>query len=334
MTRPPVSIVIPNYDGRDLLAANLPSVRAACEAYRGESEVVVVDDGSTDGSVELLGQAFPWARCVALPENQGFQGAVHAGVEVARHDLVLLLNTDVWVYPEFLGPLAAHFERPDTFAVGALALQPDRSHIDQNIAVPFLRRGTFRFEKLRGGLHAETTQRLPRAYESLYVVGGHCLVDRERFRALGGFDPMYRPFYYEEIDLCYRAWRRGWTVWFEPRSLVVHDHKGTIGRLFGSSHGDRVNERNRLLFTWKNLADPPLFRSHVAHLALKLCYKWAILDGSFYRALGGALLCAPAAWRGRRRERAEATVSDAEIFERIGAAWARLQADLGAARGA
>ena len=325
---PPVSIVIPNYNGRDLLRANLPSVRAAAEGYGGEVETVVVDDGSADDSLAVLAAEFPWVRALPLPRNRGFQGAADAGLRAARHDLCYLLNTDVVCYVDCLKPLVEHFARPDTFAVGSLALRPDRLNLDQNIAVPFLRRGSFRFEKLRAGTHPETTGRLRAAYESLYVVGGHCLIDRRKYLLMGGFDPLFEPFYYEEIDLCYRAWRRGWSVWFEPRSLVVHDHKGTIGRFFGPRYGDLVNERNRLLFTWKNLGAPSWIAAHVLHLALKTLYKWTLLDGSFYWALVHALARVPRALAGRAREQHHARVSDQAIFERIGEAWRRLQRDL------
>ncbi|MBI3282064.1 MAG: glycosyltransferase, partial [Acidobacteria bacterium] len=102
------SIVIPNWNGRDLLASYLPSVIEAA-AGNPRNEIIVVDNGSTDGSVELLDQRFPSVRVVRLPRNEGFGGGSNAGFLAARHDVVVLLNSDMRVDPGFLAPLLAGF---------------------------------------------------------------------------------------------------------------------------------------------------------------------------------------------------------------------------------
>src|SRR5215831_6832352 len=111
-----ISVVIPNWNGRDLLANYLPSVIEAVRTLpRGE--IIVVDNGSADGSVEFLRQTFPELRVLALAENLGFGGGSNAGFRAAQHDIVVLLNNDMRVAPDFLRPLLDTFMDEKVFAV-------------------------------------------------------------------------------------------------------------------------------------------------------------------------------------------------------------------------
>ena len=89
---PPISIVIPNYNGVRLLRENLPIVIEALNAYPGNGEVVVVDDGSKDASVALLKESFPSVNCVVHEVNQGFSEAMLTGVHAAKNEVMILLN--------------------------------------------------------------------------------------------------------------------------------------------------------------------------------------------------------------------------------------------------
>src|SRR5579863_5162978 len=110
------SIVIPNWKGRDLLEKYLPSVIAAVEDHPG-SEIIVVDNGSDDGSVELMRERFPEVTVLALPQNLGFGGGSNAGFRAAKNDIVVLLNSDMRVDRGFLAPLLDGFQDENTFAV-------------------------------------------------------------------------------------------------------------------------------------------------------------------------------------------------------------------------
>jgi hypothetical protein len=100
-----VSIIILNWNGKDLLAEGLPSVIEAVQRDGRPHEILVVDNGSSDGSQEYLRAAFPRVRILELPENRGFARANNLGVQAARHDIVVLLNNDMVVDPGFLRPL-------------------------------------------------------------------------------------------------------------------------------------------------------------------------------------------------------------------------------------
>src|SRR5580693_5510391 len=110
------SVVIPNWNGKDLLAKYLPSVVAAL-AGNPANEIVVVDNGSTDGSAEFVRSAFPHVKLVALAENLGFGGGSNAGFQAAANDIVVLLNSDMRVDEGFLPPLLEGFTDPQVFAV-------------------------------------------------------------------------------------------------------------------------------------------------------------------------------------------------------------------------
>ena len=113
---PAASVVIPNWNGRDLLEKYLPSV---IEALAGDpaNEVVVVDNGSTDGSADFVRANFPQVKLLALPRNFGFGGGSNAGFEAAANPVVVLLNSDMRVAPDFLAPLLEGFDDSEVFAV-------------------------------------------------------------------------------------------------------------------------------------------------------------------------------------------------------------------------
>ena len=101
----PVSIIIPNYNGEPILGDTLSSVEAAVHAYPGNSEIIVVDDASQDGSIQLITGNYPEIRVVRHHENKGFAEAVHSGVNASIYEIVILLNSDVRPHSDFIEPL-------------------------------------------------------------------------------------------------------------------------------------------------------------------------------------------------------------------------------------
>ncbi len=229
MSRVPISAVIPNRDGADLLRRTLPPLLR--ELPTPENEVVVIDDASTDGSVEMLREEFPAVRAIALSENVGFGAACNLGMSEARHSLVLLLNSDMEVTPGSVAMLRQHLDDPQVFAAGPEYRNPDPSW--------------------RAPEHEQA-----RPSYMLGAPAGGGLFRREVFLELGGFDPLYAPFYWEDFDLGWVAWRHGWKVVFEPRCHFWHLESATIRKLFPAGYIERIRTRNRCLFGWKNLLDP------------------------------------------------------------------------------
>jgi GT2 family glycosyltransferase len=306
---PSVSIVIPNWNGVDLLRANLPAVHAAAEHYAGKVEILVVDDASTDDSMDFVRCMAPFAKVVGCPRNGGFAVAVQTGMEAASYEIVALLNTDIHPKLDFLAPLAQHFERSDVFAVSCLGLRDDGLTHGEGAKLPRFKRGLLKF------IPAFPSEPMP----SFYAVGGHCALSRAKFLELGGFDSLFEPFYWEDVDLCYRAWKRGWKTIFEPSSRVIHRHRqGAIARSFRHARVATTNHRNRLLFMWKNIGVVKLLAYHLPMMSLRMLLGFLWLDFRFYAAFGRALTRLPATIRSRREARRSSVMTDREIFGLLG----------------
>jgi GT2 family glycosyltransferase/glycosyltransferase involved in cell wall biosynthesis len=307
------SIVIPTWNGRHHLAANLPSVLAAT-AGDSAHEVVVVDNGSTDGTVEYLQKHFPSVRVLAFATNLGFGGGSNEGFRAARNDVVVLLNNDMRVEPDFLGPLLKGFSDPRVFAVTAQIFfsDPEKRREETGLA-----HGLW----LNGRLHLRHVidEKVDRIFPTFYAGGGSTAYDRRKFLELGGFDPLLEPFYYEDTDLSYMAWKRGWVVLYEPHSVVYHEHRGTIGKKFSAGYIQAIVERNQLLFLWKNIHEK-------GRLASNLFWLYA---GFWIRLLTGPSPARPGVrsalralqlWgrllEARRRAQQLAVIDDTEAFRR------------------
>jgi GT2 family glycosyltransferase len=307
------SIVIPNWNGRDLLAKYLPHVLAAT-AGNPDNEVIVVENGSTDDSAQFLRETFPDVRVVPLEKNLGFGGGSNAGFRAARNDIVVLLNNDMRPEPDFLAPLLAGFSDDKVFAVSCQIFfnDPDKLREETGLTEGWWESGSLRVR------HRDDPA-IQDLYPCFYGGGGSCAFDRRKFLELGGFDHLLSPFYLEDTDLGFEAWKRGWKVLYQPRSIVHHEHRGTIGKRFKKSRIDLVIQKNILLFCWKNIHE---WRRLWPHFAFN--YSAAVVSAIFgdspertnLRALLRAALQTGAAMRSRIRARRLAIVNDTEAFRR------------------
>lgn len=307
------SIVIPNWNGKELLEKYLGSVVEAASG-NPENEVIVVDNGSADGSAEFVRATFPSVKLIALAENRGFGGGSNEGFRQARNDIVVLLNSDMRVAPDFLAPLLEGFRDPDVFAVSCQIFfsDPNKVREETGLTQGWWEDGGL---KVRHRIDSEIDDLFP----CFYGGGGSCAFDRRKFLELGGFDSLLAPFYLEDTDLGYQAWKCGWKVLYQPRSVVYHEHRGTIGKKFRESQIQAVLKKNYLLFAWKNIHEAPRLVAH-------FLFAWAggILSVMFgdaagrpnLAALGRAFLQLPQAVRSRRKARRMARVSDTEAFRR------------------
>jgi GT2 family glycosyltransferase/glycosyltransferase involved in cell wall biosynthesis len=307
------SVVIPNWNGRDLLEKYLPSVIAAL-AGNPENEIVVVDNGSTDGSADYVRTHFPQVNLVALPKNLGFGGGSNAGFRAAKNDVVVLLNSDMRVASDFLAPLLEGFRDPAVFAVSCQIFfsDPNKLREETGLTQAWWQDGMLR---VRHRDDPAVTDLFP----CFYGGGGSCAFDRRKFLELGGFDPLLEPFYLEDTDLGFLAWKRGWKVLYQPRSVVYHEHRGTIRKKFTPDYIQGVLKKNFVLFCWKNIHEVPRLAGH-------FFFAWAgavlaVLFGDVplrpnLAALWWAFRQLPQAVRSRRRALALAAVSDSEAFRR------------------
>jgi GT2 family glycosyltransferase len=285
----PVSIIIPNYNGEHILPAALTSVSEAVQAYPGQSEIIVVDDASQDNSIELIAQNFTNIKLVRHAINKGFSEAVHSGVQGAAYPIIILLNSDVYPDRDFIAPLMRWFSLEDTFSVSPLILDPRGNPTRVSWNLVKLLRGEIRSSNWELK-HALELIRERQSLKSLFAAGGSAAIRKEMFLQLGGFLSIYRPFYYEDRDLCTRAWKLGWKTYFEPESRVVHDHSRTINRFFTIKKTKIIRRRNRLFYLWLHLSMRTLICSHIPWIFVRLLSRLLRFDSVYAIALFWALI--------------------------------------------
>jgi GT2 family glycosyltransferase len=331
-----VSIVIPTWDGLDLIQQFLPSVLGAANSYieiaGGPVEVMVIDDGSTDGTVDwLLAQGFtsadpaekqapverpsegsaPALRVIHKPVNEGFGAACNLGFSRAIYPLVFLVNNDVELDTHSIAPLVENFHDGSLFAAHCRVFDLRSGRECGTGKLGSFSRGFVRVHRS----WKPTASPASRAdgWYSMFAGGGSAMYDRDRFVQIGGFEPLLAPFYWEDVELSYRAWKRGYKVAYEPRSIARHQLSSTIGKL-DQRKVRRIQQRNRLMYHWIHLHDPGMLASHVA---------WSVLLGltaplrfkpDFLSALIDALKRLAAIRQRRRREKQAAKISDRELF--------------------
>jgi GT2 family glycosyltransferase len=243
----------------------LPSVVGATPAG---VEIVVVDNGSTDGSVELLRRDFPGVGLVELDRNHGFAGGYNRGLRQIEADCLVLLNNDVHTPHGWLEPLVAALEEhPKVAAVAPKMLAwadpasfeyagASGGYIDI-LGYPFCR-----------GRILETTEQDHGQYDDpreVFWATGACFACRaDVFRESGGFDESFFA-HQEEIDLCWRMWLGGWRVMVAPSSTVYHLGAGTLAP---SPRKLYLNYRNNLAMLYKNLPPVTMQLTLAARLAL------------------------------------------------------------------
>jgi GT2 family glycosyltransferase/glycosyltransferase involved in cell wall biosynthesis/SAM-dependent methyltransferase len=246
------SVVIVTWEGKDLLAESLPALLEAVRFHGGEHEIVVVDNGSTDGTEEYLRRRFPEIRVIRNERNEYFGGGNNLGVQTAKNDVVVLLNNDMIVHKDFLGPLLDGFRSPDVFAIASQVFLADPQKPREETGKT---RASFNGCDL--DWRHDPISRSDEEQEYVPVLWGHggaVAVDRQKFLWLGGFDRLYDPFYVEDADLSYEAWKVGWRCLLGVRSKVIHKHRSSTSR-FGSPFITQIVRRNHELFIWKNFSD-------------------------------------------------------------------------------
>ncbi len=247
------SIILPSWQGKDLLAESLPALLKAVQFHGGDHEVIVVDNGSTDGTREYVKESFPEVRIVRSDRNLFFSGGSNLGVQSAVNGIVVLLNNDMVVCEDFLEPLLRGFSDAEVFAVGSQVFLADPNKRREET-------GKTRARFNGHDLDWAHDPILPSDEERKYVPvfwghGGAVALDRQKYLWLGGLDTKFDPFYVEDADLSYRAWKVGWSCLLAVGSHVVHKHRGTIAPHFSTRFIAQIIRRNQYLFIWKNFGD-------------------------------------------------------------------------------
>ena len=236
-----VTIIIPHLNGKHHLDDCLPSLRRQTFT---DFEVLLVDNGSTDGTQAYVREQFPEVKLIELGQNRGFTGACNAGWRAAQGEIIVLLNNDTEADPHWLEAITRVFEmRPRAGSVASKMLLFDRRD-------HFHTAGDFyRVDGLPGnrGVWQKDEGQYDEPERVFSACGGTAAYRRDMLEEIGFLDDDFF-FSCEDVDMGWRANLAGWAVWYEPTAVVYHKLKATGGAVTGSYY----DGRNFLYLIWKN----------------------------------------------------------------------------------
>jgi GT2 family glycosyltransferase/glycosyltransferase involved in cell wall biosynthesis len=251
-----ISVVIPSRNGKDLLAVMLPETVRQIGRFGGE--VIVIDNGSSDGTAEFVTETYPTVVLEANPRALSFARAINAGIRKARFSHVCLLNNDMAIGPSFFEALSAAFSQvPELFCATAQIFFP----------------GSARREETGKAVMPSASDQKPTDFPLrcdlpfpgedmsyvLYGSGGCSLLGATQLVLLQGMDESYDPAYVEDLDLGFRAWQQGWPSVFVAGAHAIHQHRATLSRYHSQSFLDQKIELHYLRFLASAVADPMIF---------------------------------------------------------------------------
>ena len=236
-----ISVIVTNWNGIKLLKKFLEKViQNSPEA----DEIIIADDASTDDSLIYLKELqnkYPKLKIFTHKKNVGFSRNSNQAAKMANGDLIVLLNNDIDPHLGYIKNSLKHFSDPKVIGISFSEL----GH--ENYGSIYWKNG---YLQLRPGYSKKT-------HISAWVSGGSSIIRKDIFLKLGGFDNIYEPFYFEDLDFGLRAWRSGYKLLWEPTSVVEHKHESTTSK-FSKRLLVYVKERNHLISVLRNITDKKL----------------------------------------------------------------------------
>lgn len=257
---PSCAIVVLNWNGIEHLRLLIPTLRTAVATLGAPVPIVVVDNRSTQPDVAWLRAECPDVETV-IAERNDFLFSLNPVVEGRPEEVVVILNNDMRVAADFLAPLLAHFDDPTVFAATARVLDWDGTRQTT---------GQRRMAIRHCWYYQWWDLEVSRPVYTLDAGGGCAAFRRTFFAELGGFDPLFHPGYFEDVDLSYRAWMRGWRTIFEPRSVIYHREGATLQDRSKEARFRTMLARNQALFTVKNVGGWPFVLGYLALAPVRL----------------------------------------------------------------
>lgn len=303
-----ISVIIPNWNGKEKLAQNLAKILKLKEV----SEFIVSDDASTDESVDFIKKNFPDVKVIENKINKGFPSNVNIGVKASIGDLIFLLNTDAIPNEDCLEFVIPHFKDSKIFSVSC--------NTGGNWSWAKFEDGFFWHYQIEKSDNLQT-------HQTLWASGGSGIFRKRVWDELGGLDQLYNPFYEEDVDIGYRATKRGYINLWEPRAKVEHHkdlsltlpfanaerkEKGVIEENFSKEYIAKIAQRNQLRFIWKNITDKKLIAEHK-----KALVKMLLTQPKYWPVFFSALIKLPQVLTKRKIEKLERKLTDEEIFSKF-----------------
>jgi O-antigen biosynthesis protein len=236
-----IDIIIPSLNGKELLKDNLPLVIKNSESI---NQIIVIDDGSSDGTDKFIKNNYPNLTYFRNQTNLGFSKSINLAVKESMADFFVLLNNDVKPQKKYLEKSLKYFENEKMFAI---------SFCEQENSWPEI-------SWSGGKLQFKQGSDRNKPHYSPWASGGSAIFRRLIWNRLGGFDEIYSPGYWEDIDIGWRAWKSGYLIVWEPDAKVIHQHESSFKKI-NQNYLNLIKQRNELIFTHKNINDKKLLNS-------------------------------------------------------------------------
>ncbi len=276
-----ISVVIPNYNGVRLFPYTLGTVVEALKNSGKPSEIIVVDDCSTDSSIAYLEQNHPQIKVIKILSNKGFSLSANKGIEAAKYDKVLLLNSDVKLTPDYFLNQYHYFDKEETFGVMGRIIGWDDEIIQDGAKYPAFHGAKI---KTSGNYILRDKQVMRKGLYSMYLSGANAFIDKEKFIAIGGFNEAFSPFYIEDYELSLRAWRLGYKCYYDYDSVCKHKTSTSINKSNKKSFVDIIYNRNKMILHALHLEGPRKLLWYF-QLVLESCIQLVMLRGKYLKSL-------------------------------------------------
>lgn len=259
-----IDVIIPSFNARYLLEKNLPYLMKHTENL---GKLIIIDNGSEDDTVAWLNENYPETIIVRNNTNLGYTVPVNQGIEKSDSEFFILMNNDVRPNQGYLSASTPYFSDPDVFAV---------TFNEEGSSWPDMSWAKGKMQFTRGEDKSKPVL-------SGWASGGSAIFRRSIWNELGGLDEIYAPFYWEDIDVGFRAWRSGYKIIWEPKASVNHEHESTAKKL-NPKYLSLIKQRNELLFNWLNVTDPGYRAGHLLFLM-----KHTLTHPGYLRVIAAAL---------------------------------------------
>lgn len=239
-----ISVVIPNYNGTQLFPATLPTVLEALRHCGKPNEIIISDDCSTDDSVNWLRQHYPNIIVTVNTKNSGFSVTANNGIALAKYDKVLLLNSDVQLTPGYFPGQYKYFDKPDTFGVMGRSIGWNDDITQDGAKLPGFHGAKI---KTSGQYILSDESQMKGGLYTMYLSGANAFIDKEKFMLIGKLDEIFSPFYVEDFELSLRAWRLGFTCYYDYNSICRHKISVSIKSANRKKYVDTIYDRNKMI---------------------------------------------------------------------------------------
>ncbi|MBC7616924.1 MAG: glycosyltransferase family 2 protein [Pedobacter sp.] len=236
-----ISVVLPNYNGKNLMEMYIPSTIEALNFSKIDYEFIIIDDCSTDNSIAFIEETYPDIIVLKNKSNNGFSFTCNQGIQTATKDLIFLLNSDVKLTPNYFENQLHYFNLESTFGVMGRIMNFDGKRIEDAARAPYYKGAKFK---------ANTFYYVENSKEPMltcYLSGANALINRRKLVELSGFNEIYSPFYFEDFDLGLRAWQMDWFLYYEHQSICYHQVSSSTNKMNKSNFVKIIYHRNSLI---------------------------------------------------------------------------------------